>query len=218
MWFKRKKQIYPEYWNVYESFFKNEIPQDISKIRFVVFDTETTGFSIMSDRILCIGALTLENNTIQVHNSFEVYIKQDIYNEESAKIHGILNNSKKKVIMEEEAIIEFLAYLGNAVIVAHHAMFDINMVNHALTRLGLPELKNKYLDTSTLYKKTQLKSNLLKKQDFYTLDELTDKFEISKEDRHTALGDAYITAIAFVKIISALKKKKTVTLKYLLKK
>lgn len=217
MWFKRNKKVYPKYWNIYENLFKNEIPQDISKIRFVVFDTETTGFSIMSDRILCIGALSLENNTINVHNSFEVYLKQDIYKIESAKIHGILSNSKKNLIQEEEAIIQFLAYLGNAVIVAHHAMFDINMVNHALSRLGLPELKNKYLDTSTLYKKTQLKSNLLKKQDFYTLDELTDKFDISKEDRHTALGDSYITAIAFLKIVTALKKKKTVTLKSLLR-
>ncbi|WP_298479841.1 3'-5' exonuclease [uncultured Maribacter sp.] len=216
MWFKSKKK-YPEYWNRYESLFKEETPQDISKIRFVVFDTETTGFSVISDRILCIGALSLENNKIQVHNSFEVYVKQNVYKEESAKIHGILNNSKKNLISEEESVIQFLAYLGNAVIIAHHAMFDINMFNQALGRLGLPELKNKYLDTSTLYKKTQLKSNLLKKQDFYTLDELTDKFDISKEDRHTALGDAYITAIAFLKILTELKKKKTVTLKVLLK-
>lgn len=217
MWFKRKKKNYPEFWNTYKSLFSKETPQDISKIRFVVFDTETTGFNFISDRILCIGALALENNNIRVHNSFEVYLYQEIYNEETAKIHGILKNSKKNLVTEEEAIAQFLAYLGNAVIVAHHAMFDIQMINHALARMELPELKNKFLDTSTLYKKTQLRSNLLQKQDFYTLDELTDKFDISKEDRHTALGDAYITAIAFLKIITALKKKKTVTLKLLLK-
>ena len=217
MWFTRKKKNYPEFWNTYESLFLEETPQDISKIRFVVFDTETTGFNFISDRILCIGALALEKNDIQVSRSFEVYLNQKVYNEETAKIHGILNNSKKSLISEEEAVIQFLAYLGNAVIVAHHAMFDIQMVNQALARIGLPKLKNEFLDTATLYKKTQIQSNLLQKQEFYTLDDLTDKFDISKEDRHTALGDAYITAIAFLKIITALKKKKTVTLKLLFK-
>ena len=92
------------------------------------------------------------------------------------------------------------------------------MINNALLRNGLPELKNTYLDTSHLYKKTIIKSNLITKKEHYTLDELADKFTISKKDRHTAMGDAYITAILFLKILNKLQESgKKVTLKDLLK-
>lgn len=86
-------------------------------------------------------------------------------------------------------------------------MFDVNMINKALHRQGLPSLKNKLLDTVVLYKKSLLRSPLIEKKDHYSLDELADKFNISKKDRHTALGDAYITALLFLKIIKKLKEK-----------
>jgi DNA polymerase-3 subunit epsilon len=91
------------------------------------------------------------------------------------------------------------------------------MINRALERNGLPRLKNKVLDTSNLYKKTLLNSNVFKKKEHYSLDELAEKFDISKKDRHTALGDAYITAIAFLKIRSRLKGKGQLRIKDLLK-
>ena len=91
------------------------------------------------------------------------------------------------------------------------------MINRALERNGLPKLANKTLDTAVLYKKTLLVSHLLERKDNYSLDELADKFDISKKDRHTAMGDAYITAIAFLKILNKLRYKKELTLKQLFK-
>jgi DNA polymerase-3 subunit epsilon len=58
-------------------------------------------------------------------------------------------------------------------------------------------------------------SNLLERKENYSLDELADKFDICKKDRHTAMGDAYITAIAFLKILKKLREKKEITLKQL---
>ena len=86
-------------------------------------------------------------------------------------------------------------------------MFDDNMCNKALDRNGPPPLKNKLLDTVVLYKKSLLRSPLIERKDHYSLDELADKFNISKKDRHTALGDAYITALLFLKILKKLKEK-----------
>jgi DNA polymerase-3 subunit epsilon len=81
------------------------------------------------------------------------------------------------------------------------------MINKALERNGLPKLKNKYLDTVVLYKKSLIRSPLIERKDHYSLDELADKFNISKKDRHTALGDAYITALLFLKISKKIKEK-----------
>ena len=188
---------------------------DIDAVRFVVLDTETTGFDYTTDRILCIGAIVLQNNIIPVLDSFEVFIQQEHYDQSTAKIHGILKEFVIDRPSELKALQRFLEFLGDSIIIAHHTIFDITMINKALQRNGLPELNNKTLDTAILYKKTLLMSNLLERKENYSLDELADKFDICKKDRHTAMGDAYITAIAFLKILKKLREKKEITLKQL---
>ena len=189
----------------------------IEETRFVVLDTETTGFDYDNDRILCIGALVLQNGIINVQDSFEVYLEQDHYDKSTAKIHGILKDLLVKRPTELEALQQFLDFLGDSIIIAHHTIFDVTMINKALERNGLPHLSNKTLDTAYLYKKTLIQSHLFERKDHYTLDDLADKFDISKKDRHTALGDAYITAIAFLKIVKKLKEKKATNLNQLFK-
>ncbi len=214
--FKKKKINVPDFWEAYAAQFESMQPQSIEEIRFVVLDTETTGFDYEKDRILSIGALVLQNNAIAVHEVLEVYLDQYYYHAENVTIHGILKEGKKQRISELEALQLLLAFLGNSVLVAHHAAFDVRMINEALKRYGLPKLRNKVLDTGVLYKRTLIQSPLLERKEQYTLDELADKYDISKRDRHTALGDAYITALAFIKITMKLRKKRKVTLKWLL--
>ncbi|MBS7232954.1 3'-5' exonuclease [Flavobacterium psychroterrae] len=194
------------FWKKEVSLFNENLT--IEETRFVVLDTETTGFDYDNDRILCIGALVLQNGTISIQNSFEVYPEQDHYDKATAQIHGILKAFIIQRPTELEALEQFLVFLGDSIIIAHHTVFDVTMINKALERNGLPQLTNKRLDTAILYKKTLIKSHLFERKDHYTLDDLADKFDISKKDRHTALGDAYITAIAFLKIVKKLKEKK----------
>jgi DNA polymerase-3 subunit epsilon len=187
----------------------------IEETRFVVLDTETTGFDYENDRILCIGALVLQNGIISIQESFEVYLEQDHYDKSTAQIHGILKAFVIQRPTELEALQQFLDFLGDSIIIAHHTVFDVTMINKALERNGLPHLTNKTLDTAYLYKKTLIQSHLFERKDHYTLDDLADKFDISKKDRHTALGDAYITAIAFLKIVKKLREKKAINLNQL---
>ncbi|MDW8851168.1 3'-5' exonuclease [Flavobacterium sp. MMLR14_040] len=203
------------FWKKEDNLFDENI--SIEETRFVVLDTETTGFDYDNDRILCIGALVLQNNMISIQDSFEVYIQQDHYDKSTAQIHGILKDFVLKRPNELEALQQFLTYLGDSIIIAHHTIFDVTMINKALERNGLPALTNKTLDTAHLYKKTLIKSHLFERKDHYTLDDLADKFDISKKDRHTALGDAYITAIAFLKIVKKLKEKKEINLNQIFK-
>lgn len=203
------------FWKKEENLFNENIT--IEETRFVVLDTETTGFDYENDRILCIGALILQNGIISVQNSFEIYLEQDHYDKSTAQIHGILRDFIIKRPSELEALEQFLSFLGDSIIIAHHTIFDVTMINKALERNNLPQLTNKTLDTAYLYKKTLIKSHLFERKDHYTLDDLADKFDISKKDRHTALGDAYITAIAFLKIVKKLREKKEVNLNQLFK-
>lgn len=203
------------FWKKDDELFHENIT--IEETRFVVLDTETTGFDYENDRILCIGALVLQNNAISVQETLEIYLQQDHYDKSTAQIHGILRDFVLKRPSELEALQQFLTFLGDSIIIAHHTVFDITMINKALERNNLPQLTNKTLDTAYLYKKTLIKSHLFERKDHYTLDDLADKFDISKKDRHTALGDAYITAIAFLKIVKKLKEKKEISLNQLFK-
>jgi DNA polymerase-3 subunit epsilon len=214
--FKKSNTNLPEFWKTYESQFQKPNSKDLNDLTFVVLDTETTGFSFDEDRILSIGAVKVKRETISVQEVFEIYLKQEKFNKDSVHVHGLLKNGLRVCIGEIIALEKFLDYVENSIIVAHHAGFDIGMLNSALRRNGLPKLKNTVIDTGVIYRKTFIKSYLVQPKTNYTLDELAEKFSISKKDRHTALGDAYITAVAFLKIVSRLKEKKNFSLKMLI--
>ncbi len=210
-WFKRK--IYPQFWETYVSHFKVSQPQDLKDIRFVIFDTETTGLDTKNDRILSIGCVAVFNLKINVADQLEVYITQDHFNTETVKIHGLLKGGSIEKKDEETAIIQFLDYVKNAVLVAHHAGFDVAMINNSLKRLGFPKLKNKVLDTGHLFQKTRLDTS----KPHFGLDDLSKRFHIPLHDRHTASGDAYITALLFLKLVTKLQSHQDLKLNDLLK-
>ncbi|MDT0650996.1 3'-5' exonuclease [Autumnicola edwardsiae] len=215
-WFKKKEpQDLPDFWNTYAKNFDQKLPEKISDVRFVVLDTETTGFDYKEDRMLCIGAVSVQHNQINMADNFEIYIEQEKFNPESVEIHGIIKNEKVATLSEEEAVKHFLNYIENAVLVAHHANFDITMINKALKRMGLPKLKNRILDTMFLYRRTRITSNLIDREKNYSLDEIAEAYTIDVSDRHTAAGDAFITAIAFLKILGRLNKNGQMKLKNL---
>ncbi len=203
------KRNFPDYWNSYIGHFQTRQHKEISTTRFVVFDTETTGLDIIDDRILSIGAIAINNGKMDVGDSFELYIKQDIFKAETVEIHGILKEGGILKTTEEEAIIAFLNYIRDAILVAHHAAFDVSMINGVLSRMCLPKLKNKVLDTGILFKKTNLCES---KEKHYSLDQLSDTFNLKKHDRHTASGDAFLTGLIFLKIVSNLKNSRNLKL------
>ena len=91
------------------------------------------------------------------------------------------------------------------------------MINKMLQRHHLGKLKNKVIDTGILYKRLQHPVNRMQPHQRYSLDQLSEALKIPLYDRHTASGDAMITALAFIKICgrlshnSALKLKELVT-------
>ena len=194
----------PQFWLDYLAKFKQKPSKNIKKTRFVVFDTETTGLDPKTDRILSIGGIAVKNNVIEVADSLEIYLKQETFNKEAVKIHGILKQGQLIKTSEKEALEKFILFIENSVLVAHHVGFDLKMINLALKRMNLGRLKNKTIDTGVLYKKLNNKKNK-----HYNLDALCDEFKIPKHDRHTASGDAFLTAQLFLKILSHLKKERT---------
>lgn len=209
-----KKKTYPDYWEAYLHHFEKKEKKTLDLSRFVALDCETTGFDFYIDRILSIGAVSISRNEISVAESFEIYLKQVHFNPNSVHIHGILQHGKLAKFSEEEALKQFLNYIEDAVLIAHHASFDIKMINAALNRMGLPNLKNKVIDTMDLYANTRIKSNFIDKRAHYSLDDIAEAYAINLMDRHTAPGDALIAALIFLKTTALLKKSKSFKLEH----
>ncbi len=206
---------YPAFWNAYESAFAKAEQTSIQHTRFVALDTEATGLDIKKDRILSVGAIAIKGNTVSVSDSLEFYVKQDHYDPKSTPIHGILKKGAFDKISELDAIQHLLDFIGTDIIVGHHIGFDIAMINKMLQRHYLGKLKNKVLDTGTLYKRLQHPVNRMQPHQGYSLDQLSEALKIPLYDRHTASGDAMITALAFIKIAAKLTHNGTLKLKEL---
>jgi len=218
-WLFKKKQSFPDFWNDYLNTFKTNKnkEENIANTRFIAFDTETTGFDKKEDRILSIGAVSFIGKTIQVNNSLELYLEQTIFKAESVKIHGLMKAGLLDKVTELEAIKLFLAYIKNDILIAHHANFDRNMMNEMLLRHGLGRLKNKFIDTGYLYKKSK---HIIYQENLKpaSLDDLCKELNVPTVDRHTATGDALITALVFLKILGRLDKRKHLNWGYLLER
>lgn len=207
MWFKKKE--YPDFWEAYSNSFDGPQERRFEHLRFVVFDTETTGLNLTKDRILSIGGIGINHLKIDISDQIETYLIQEHFDADTVKIHGLRKNNTLGKITEDLAIKNFLEYIKNSVLVAHHASFDISMINNALKRMNLPKLKNTVIDTGDIYRKTIPSKTYLQ---HFGLDELSDIFSIPKHDRHTASGDAYITALLFLKLLSKLASNKPLNL------
>jgi DNA polymerase III subunit epsilon len=194
-WLKKVSKDYPKFWENYLETFENKTNVSDQK-RYVVFDCETTGLDHRKDVILSIGAVAVIDSSVLVNDSLELFLKQELYKPEVAFIHGILKEGKEEKIVEAEAIIRFLEFIKNATLVGHNVNFDIEMINQALKRLNVGKLKNDSMDTDAMYQKFKG----LQEDQHSSLDELCKNLKVEKSDRHTASGDAFITALVFLKL------------------
>lgn len=173
----------------------------VDDVRFVVLDTETTGFDPETDRIVTIGAIAVQNGEIVLRDSFDALLKVAA-NTESVTVHGVTRDESRKGIDEPAAVAGFLNYLKDGVIVGHHIGHDVATFDAACTRHWGFQLSNRVIDTLTL-------TLLLEKDGAFanrppirrrTLDALCEMFDVIPHDRHTAVGDAFITAQVFLRL------------------
>jgi DNA polymerase-3 subunit epsilon len=169
--------------------------------RFVVFDTETTGLNPKVDHAVSLGAVSLINNRIQLGDTFSRVIASETpSSRRSIVVHGLTPDKIAEGTEPRDVLNDFLLWAGNAVLVAHHAAFDMAMLNRLSSRADNMRLQNLVLDTAHLARR------LKKGRDQpYDLDSLLAEYGIPAAGaRHTALGDALLTARLLQKLLRQL--------------
>ena len=165
---------------------------------YVVFDLETTGFSPVTNRIIEIGAVKVEHG--EITERFSAFVNPEVpIPFEIEKLTGINDSMVVEAEPIEEVLPKFLAFVGDAILVAHNAGFDVNFIQENAKRQGIAT-DFTYVDTVGIAR------TLLTGQAKYTLDAVAKTLGVSLENHHRAVDDAECTAEIFVKFISMLKK------------
>ncbi len=178
--------------------------QTIGEARFVVFDTETTGLDPHKDKIISVGAVCLQGWTVRVADTFEVYVRQAVMGERDAVlVHGLLQRDLADGLDEVDLLRQWLGYAGGDVLVGHHVWFDREIMSHTMRARGYCPLLNRCLDT--LHLARRLETNRAQVEEVkpgdYTLEALCQRYHVPVYARHTAAGDAMMTALLLAKLL-----------------
>jgi DNA polymerase-3 subunit epsilon len=187
----------------YRSYFDGTWTEEtpIESVRFVVLDSETTGLNPRVDRLITIGAVAVQNSEILVEDSFDALIRIE-RNTEAVTVHGVTRDQSLRGVDEAVALEQFLDYLKDGVIVGHHIGHDIATIDAALERHWGITLANRSLDTMDLTLHLERGGAFAGRPPIrqFTLDGLCALFGVIPHDRHTASGDAFITAQVFLRL------------------
>ena len=203
---------YPDWYEDYLSSRRQfAVSAPLEDVELAVIDGETTGLDIKQDRLISLGGLKVRRNVVLIGEQFEGYLRVPAVNYGdggSVIIHGILPRSERYTYSSpEELLRKFLAYVGDSVIVGHHIGFDVSMINRQLAELGAGPLVNPVVDTATIARQLA-PAGYWSPKDHYTLDSLARRYGVSLSDRHTAMGDAFITALLLLKLTARLRERR----------
>jgi len=156
---------------------------DLKEAEYVIFDIETTGLSVTSNKIIEIAGVKMKDGKeidrfatfINPHERIPYNIQQ---------LTNITDDMVRDAPELEEKLPEFAAFVGDCVLVAHNARFDIGFIQANLKRLGHPELANPVLDT------LELARMLFPSLKNHRLNTLADKFKVSLDNHHRAIDDS----------------------------
>lgn len=187
----------------------------LGEIRFVVLDTETGSLNARTASLLSIGAVGVRDWSIPVLDTFECFLENDSNPEEhgSIVIHGILPQKSPDAMESSLAIDRFIQFISNSVLVGHYLAFDLAVLNRFVKRRIGHKLRNRSIDTVHLARRLDhLFDEGSMRHAAYSLDALCERFHIHPHDRHTAAGDAYLTALLFLKMLDWLERRGVRTL------
>jgi DNA polymerase-3 subunit epsilon len=170
-----------------------DVPLEVSEL--VVFDLETTGLSARSCRVCEIGAVRIRE--LEIVETFETLVNPgSTLPSFVAALTGIREADLRRAPRPEVALRRFLAFAGDAPLVAHNARFDMAFLDEEVGRLTGRRCAAAVLDTVWLARRL-----LSQRSERHSLARLSHFFGVSVEPCHRALPDALATAEILVALI-----------------
>ena len=160
---------------------------------FTAFDTETTGLNPEEEKILEIGAISFDKLGIRARYNVLLNPQKKIL-PEITRVNGIDDSMVSGKLLFADNVKHFLNFIGNSVLIAHNAPFDLSFVNTELSRINMPPLQNETIDTLKLSKE------VLPDLGRYNLQFLAKHFNIDVVNAHRAEDDARVCMEVFLNL------------------
>jgi DNA polymerase-3 subunit epsilon len=172
----------------------------LSELSFTVFDTETTGLNPSDgDQIIQIGATRIVNSKLLKQESFEQLVNPGrVIPAAGIPIHGITQDMVTGKPPITEVLPAFYAFAQDTVLVAHNAAFDMKFLQLLEPETGLV-FNHPVLDTLLL------SAVVHPNQESHSLEAIAERFNVTVLGRHTALGDALVTAEVWLRLLPLLQ-------------
>jgi len=172
----------------------------LSELSFTVFDTETTGLNPSEgDEIIQIGATRIVNGRLLKQESFEQLVNPGrLIPAATVPIHGITQDMVRGKPPITEVLPAFYTFAQDTVLVAHNAAFDMKFLQLQEKNTGLV-FSHPVLDTLLL------SAVVHPNQESHRLEAIAERFNITVLGRHTALGDAFVTAEVWLRLLPLLQ-------------
>jgi len=178
--------------------------------KYLVLDTELTGLDEKHDSIVSIGAVRMVGSRIELSDAFYSLVKPDTqFTPKSVVIHGITPSEVLEESRIDMVLSEFLKFCGSDIVIGYCISIDLCFLNKAMKRILGFTLPNPVVDIFSVYEwtrkrtslrgKDSLKLPVLKESGLY---EMAKFFEIPINGAHNAMGDAYITAQIFKRLMN----------------
>jgi DNA polymerase III subunit epsilon len=179
----------------------------LKQLRYVVFDTETTGIRPSEgDELVSIGAVRIVNGRILTGETFERLINPGRpIPQSSVRIHGITEEMARDKPPARIVLPQFKSFVGDGVLVAYNAAFDMKFLELKQMEAGV-EFNNPVLDALLL------SIYVNPDEPDSSLTATAERFGVEIVRRHTALGDAMMTAAIWVKLLDVLEARSICTL------
>lgn len=181
------------------------------KGRYIVFDTETTGLK-KNDHIVELGAHEIIDGKL-TGGQFHIYIRPRLQMEEIViRIHQITNNYYNDFYQDiyqddKQNLINFINWVGDSLIFAHNATFDLNALNLELKYWGLNEFPiEKFRCSMRIFKEVIGRIEPYFDDKFICLEKCCRFFELNSNEKcfHNALFDSFMTGRVICKLYEVL--------------
>jgi DNA polymerase-3 subunit epsilon len=184
-----------------------DLDRRLADLAYSVFDTETTGLEPSNgDEIIQMGAVRIVNQRLLRQEIFDQLVDPRIpLKPEGIPIHGITEAMVKGQPTLDVVLPAFHEFCHETVLVAHNAAFDMRFLQLKEAATGV-RFEQPVLDTLLL------SAVLHPEQESHRLEAIAERLGVPVLGRHTALGDAMVTAEVFVKMLPLLRERGLVTL------
>jgi len=167
----------------------------------VSIDCETTGLNTRKDDIVTVAAVRIRDNRILTSERFEAMVKPKAkLNPDAIKVHRLREQDVLDGLPIEEALPNFLRFIGSRPLVGFYLEFDVAMLNRHVRRLIGIDLPNAQIEVSGAYYERKYGDAPPGTEVDLRFMSILKDLDLPALEQHDAFSDALMTAMMHLKL------------------